>query len=461
MTNFHAMIPGGFYSKTPADMTIKRSIRANNPWAINWAAWQEQRPGYAGMTGADNSPAANKTSIWETPEQGVAMGWELLRKYAARGVRTVEQILTAYGGSNQDYSAYLDDVVKRSGLSKTTVIDLDNDAQLLKLARAMFRYEAGETSPLSDAQILFGFAYARELSKTGKELAPPSSTVANAPRPPGGGGLFDLIAALFSMIFGGKKFAPNRHMKRGDTSPAGDTNGDVWQLQVRLHKDFADLNIDGDFGEATETAVRRFQSIHNIDPSGVVDKLTIAALNEPPKVAKPPLLPANTTKAGKAPSWYVTQEKWIGFHEVGNNRGIETFIDGGKCGQLGDPYCAIFQNFGFETNGVPGTRSPAAYSFEVSPNFIKIDQPCLGCVVTMWRGTRRSPGQAGNGHVFSYDGENAHGVRGIGANEEDEVKRSFHDRGRIVGYYWPKSVPLPRLGPIFVNDDGSLSTKET
>ncbi len=57
-----------------------------------------------------------------------------------------------------------------------------------------------------------------------------------------------------------------------------------------------------------------------------------------------------------------------------------------------------------------------------------------------------------------YDGENSSGVRGIGANEDDQIKRSIHDRRRITGYWWPKSAGKPTTGVIPVGDDAGRSS---
>jgi hypothetical protein len=69
----------------------------------------------------------------------------------------------------------------------------------------------------------------------------------------------------------------------------------------------------------------------------------------------------------------------------------------------------------------------------------------------MWRG---SPG-SGLGHVFFYVGENARGILALGGNQSDQVCRQYEPRNRIVGYWWPKSVPLPKAGSVIVSDDAN------
>jgi uncharacterized protein (TIGR02594 family) len=234
---------------------------------------------------------------------------------------------------------------------------------------------------------------------------------------------------------------------------------DVLQLQRRLVQlGFTDLVCDGDFGDVTETAVRAFQTRSNIDPDGEVGELTWIALNSANAgPVQPPLNPPSPIKYGDPPPWYNIAVGMIGFHEVGANHGIEKLIAGAKCGTLGDPWCAIGVNYDLETVGVHGSRSAMARSFETSPYFVKLTGPALGAITTMWRTSVKS----GQGHVFLYDGENTKGVRGIGANEDDQIKRSFHERSRVTGYWWPKDVPLPNVKPIVVTDSGTIADSET
>ncbi len=152
MTNFRSLV-GGFFSATPLDKSSgPTSIRSNNPGAINGASWERSMPGY--VDEVETTPG-NKTTIFESPEQGVACWWTLLKKYRSGGTVTVEQIINRYGGG-QDYSEYVSAVEKWSGLPAATEIKLDDDQTLLKFGKAMFRYEAGKDIPWSDEQILYG-----------------------------------------------------------------------------------------------------------------------------------------------------------------------------------------------------------------------------------------------------------------------------------------------------------------
>ena len=100
---YRSLVEGGFYSSNPFDRSVPVSIRCNNPGAINGAAWEKTYPGYVDTV--ETTPG-NKTTIFEAPEYGVAVWWELLRRYSAAGVATVGGVINRYGGG-QDYSAYI------------------------------------------------------------------------------------------------------------------------------------------------------------------------------------------------------------------------------------------------------------------------------------------------------------------------------------------------------------------
>lgn len=71
--------------------------------------------------------------------------------------------------------------------------------------------------------------------------------------------------------------------KLGDrTLRSGDEGEDVKELQsllIQLDYDLGKWGADGDFGDATELAVREFQEKNNIEADGVVGAKTIEALN--------------------------------------------------------------------------------------------------------------------------------------------------------------------------------------
>lgn len=467
--NYRSLVGGFFWDGTKIDADGKKvpvSVRANNPGAVNGAKWERELPGYVAEIKYDG---INPTTIFETPEHGVAVYWELLRLYRDKyKLKTVWGILGRYIGAAGQLD-YFRSVNQMTGYGRDTVIDLDDDAVLMPFAKAQFRHEAGVKIPWSDAQIKYGFEMARARAKGAPEpkpepepvpypQRPQTPDVPEAPKP-----WWQSILEWFS----GNRPAPGPTPKPTPSQPIlklGDVNNQVrWAQEALLRAGYLDdeEDVDGEFGAVTDNAVRQFQLAHNLDPDGEVGVMTAKELAKVigPMPEDEPQPDPRPDPVSSEPTWYSQAKKDIGFRETGTNRGIEHFIRDAKAGSLGDPWCAICVNAWLERGGVRGTRSAMARSFERDPNFIKLSGPALGAVVTMWR---NSPG-SGLGHVFLYDGESSKGVRGIGGNESDMVKRSFHDRGRVVGYYWPKAVvPLPKVGKIMVADDGSvINTKET
>jgi len=143
------------------------------------------------------------------------------------------------------------------------------------------------------------------------------------------------------------------------------------------------------------------------------------------------------------PAWLTIAEKHLGFHETGNNQGIEEFIASAHIGSLGDPWCAIFVNACLEDAGFRGSRSAAARSFEKNSNFTRLPAPTRGCIVTRWR---VSPSD-GRGHVYFFLEKNENGYRAIAGNEDDAVREYDEDPSKVTGYWWPKTGALPPDAP--------------
>jgi uncharacterized protein (TIGR02594 family) len=148
------------------------------------------------------------------------------------------------------------------------------------------------------------------------------------------------------------------------------------------------------------------------------------------------------------PKWVTLGRADIGFHETGDNQGIEKFVAQAHCGAPGEPWCAIWANAKLEESGLPGTRSPSSQSFRNNANFVKLDGPALGAIAVYWR---QSP-SSGLGHVGFYMGETATQISTLGGNESDAVRIQFELKTQLIGYWWPASVPKP---PVQVIPAGS------
>lgn len=177
MPNYRSKVLGGFF-QNPETSHAHVSIRANNPGAVNGSAWERAWPGYVNEIKYDGK---NNTTIFETPEDGIAVWYELMRKYRASGQTTIKEIVWKYGGGQANYDAYGKEVARWMGVSENTKIVLEDDKSLLPFAKAMFRYEAGVNPiPWTDEQIVYGFNLARH---AGTAAVPPPAPKP-VPKPP-------------------------------------------------------------------------------------------------------------------------------------------------------------------------------------------------------------------------------------------------------------------------------------
>lgn len=253
---------------------------------------------------------------------------------------------------------------------------------------------------------------------------------------------------------------PQTILAAGSMSPMARINE---MCDARL-KFLQSLHTWGRFGGgwATRVADVRAMSLHmaaqapatkppiSAKPAGGLFAAILGAIlalfrGTPTKSAPAPApAPPSPQQAFKTPPWMPVAVKEIGFHETGQNHGIEKYIVGGKTGGTdGEYWCADFANYCIETAGIPGTRSAMARSFSHHPNFVKLDGPAYGAIVVMWRGDPNGE----SGHVYFYKKETEAGIIGLGGNQKDSVCEQLQPRDRVLGYYWPKSVPLPKIGP--------------
>ncbi|MGE0035965.1 MAG: peptidoglycan-binding domain-containing protein [Xanthobacteraceae bacterium] len=283
---YRSLVKGGFFSSNPFDRSVPVSIRCNNPGAINGAAWEKTYPGYVDTV--ETTPG-NKTTIFEAPEFGVAVWWELLRRYATRGIDTVGGVINQYGGG-QDYSGYIRFVTAKTGFPARKKVSLDDDDMLLAFGRAMFHYEAGRPTPLKAEQVLYGLRLGR--NKGSEELAgaPPPVTRDEA------------VTPLQSVA------SPAAH--EGDAFTL-DTRAGVKAIQnVLIRCGYLDPPADGGYGPVSKWALRRFAERAGLDAGNGLSAKLSAALG----AAEPLPLDPGDDFAGRIVKAMQHNNYWIARH---------------------------------------------------------------------------------------------------------------------------------------------------
>jgi len=112
----------------------------------------------------------------------------------------------------------------------------------------------------------------------------------------------------------------------------GSQGDEVADLQMLLNSKFGyDLEVDGNFGKATETAVKDFQKKHGLTADGVVGKKTWAALGVSPEIVNPPADNSNNEVTEQPPTICIPYADWLeikaaisaAYHIVKKYEGVE------------------------------------------------------------------------------------------------------------------------------------------
>jgi len=109
---------------------------------------------------------------------------------------------------------------------------------------------------------------------------------------------------------------------------------EVADLQMLLNSKFGyELEVDGNFGKATETAVKDFQKKHGLTADGVVGKKTWAALGVSPEIVNPPVDNGNneSQQHENPPTICIPYADWLeikaaisaAYHIVKKHEGVE------------------------------------------------------------------------------------------------------------------------------------------
>jgi uncharacterized protein (TIGR02594 family) len=403
------------------------SVRYCNPGAQypSAAAAAFGQIGY-GMIGG-----GHKIATFPHPVNGAASNMELLsRAYTGMTVAAAGDKWT--GGNGHGIPGYPDDMI----LTKDMVAD---PKAAIAIMTAIAAREAGKPGTLTDQQ----WAQAHAMFLAGSADAWLSGKGGSSP------------PTLPAIVY---------FTDADDMDP-----NIVTAIQTALQaQGFSPGDIDGEYGDNTAAAVERFQQSRGLDVDGEVGPDTAKALGIDLSGSRSPPAPPAPNSPGlfaglSAPPWWFSALHEIGTREEGDNAGaaIKRYGDMAHIPDaVGNPWCATFVNAMLESNGIPGTRSMASHSFMSDDRFIKLDGPALGALSVFYRGSRN----AATGHVGFYRGELGSSVWVLGGNESDMVQIEAMPMDSasfgLLGYWWPKSVALPRIGAVQM-PSGSPKNVET
>lgn len=125
--------------------SLPRGIRNNNPGNLNFV-------GQAGAT--KESGPGGRFAVFQSMGEGIAALYSQLRRYYARGLDTIDEIVRTYAPAvENDVNAYIQALVKSTGLGANQQIDVNDAGQMLALIRGIINHENG-AGYVADADIL-------------------------------------------------------------------------------------------------------------------------------------------------------------------------------------------------------------------------------------------------------------------------------------------------------------------
>lgn len=241
------------------------------------------------------------------------------------------------------------------------------------------------------------------------------------------------------------------------------TKTEILKIQkVLITKGFSLGNADGVWGRKTAGAVIAFKKSVGLRARSQIGPLTRAALFDGRREVKS----VYQGESVREPSWLRLGRTYLGLTEYRGNRHnpkiLEWWIKLGLPFRTDEtPWCAGFVCGVLEESGIRSTRSAAARSFNWTRWGRVLDEPTVGCIVSMWRGARKGA----SGHVgFVVGRDRFNNLMILGGNQANRVSIRPFKRNRVLSYHWPKGQKVPlRTGlnqlPI-VESDGQVSTNE-
>jgi uncharacterized protein (TIGR02594 family) len=157
------------------------------------------------------------------------------------------------------------------------------------------------------------------------------------------------------------------------------------------------------------------------------------------------------------PAWVIEARKHIGLKEIPGPRNEPKILGWWKKIKRGGiksdevPWCAAFVGGCLEEVGIISSRFESARSYMTWG--IPLSQPVPGCIAVFSR--------AGGGHVgfvVADDGERRLLI--LGGNQKDQVSIAPFEKSRVMGYRWPRAVPITDRTLRVIGSTQASSTNE-
>lgn len=241
----------------------------------------------------------------------------------------------------------------------------------------------------------------------------------------------------------------------------GSKGPDVTRLQELLRKNGSELVVDGDFGKATDAAVKLFQGAHKLEVDGEVGPATLRALEGEGKS-----LPSVLAVA----PWLTTMRALTGTHEtVGSKNSpvimswVEDIARATKDQSIAKyvrkeytadliPWCGLCVAKCVADAGIEPIDG-----FLYARNWIKWGSPLKkgvpGAVLVFTR--------KGGGHVAFYEGEDKTHFVIRGGNQSDSVTLMRKAKSELLknGIRWPEGWDVPKAGSGLTSTAGLKDSK--
>ena len=231
-------------------------------------------------------------------------------------------------------------------------------------------------------------------------------------------------------------------MKVATTLRRGSRGPEVLSLQKHLNEALRlapPLVMDGNFGPATEAALKTYQASIGRRSDGITGADVLAALR---KLLIPWHKAGVAAAPGKEPPWLTIAKHEIGQKEEegprSNPKILEYFTATTfKTREDETPWCSAFANWCMKKAGIAGTKSAAAISWT---HWGKPLCAAPGAITVIHNPKAAGSRLTASGYHVGFLIEESHShYRLLGGNQSNQVKYSNFSKAswRLAGYRWP------------------------